>query len=219
MTVTITLTVGADAFALQETLADHADVTVRIERVVPLGETLCPFVWVSGGDADAIERSLRADRDVRSVRTLSTVDDETLYRIEWKEGFDGLARSVVESSGTLLDAVATGGDWQLTLRFDEHEQASSFHRLVAEYDVPMTIDAIHNPAEGGSRVATTSLTDVQRESLLTAYERGYFDIPREITLSDLAEHLGISDTALSQRIRRGTKRLVGESLVESDSTR
>ncbi|AXR77966.1 helix-turn-helix domain-containing protein [Natrarchaeobaculum sulfurireducens] len=49
-------------------------------------------------------------------------------------------------------------------------------------------------------VDATDVTEKQREAVELAVELGYYDRPREATLSDLAEALGISRSAVSQRL-------------------
>lgn len=46
------------------------------------------------------------------------------------------------------------------------------------------------------------LTTRQRETLRLAADRCYFEIPRRATLADLADELGVSDQAISERLRR-----------------
>ncbi|MFH5843229.1 helix-turn-helix domain-containing protein [Haladaptatus sp. CMAA 1909] len=48
--------------------------------------------------------------------------------------------------------------------------------------------------------------------LETAYERGYFDDPRAVTLQELAASADVSSSALGRRIRRALKRLVEKAL-------
>ncbi|WP_255681438.1 helix-turn-helix domain-containing protein [Natrinema sp. SYSU A 869] len=57
------------------------------------------------------------------------------------------------------------------------------------------------------------VTPEQREALLLALERGYFDTPRKVTLTELAEEFDISSQALSDRIRRGVKEVLVKSLA------
>ena len=49
-------------------------------------------------------------------------------------------------------------------------------------------------------IDATSVTEKQREAVELAVELGYYDRPREATLSDLADELGISRSAVSQRL-------------------
>lgn len=47
------------------------------------------------------------------------------------------------------------------------------------------------------------LTDRQRECLLVALRMGYFDVPRECTLEEVAAELGVNKSSVSDTIRRG----------------
>lgn len=50
---------------------------------------------------------------------------------------------------------------------------------------------------------TQTLTDPQQELLETAVERGYFKVPRETTLVELADAQGMSDVEASKQLREG----------------
>jgi predicted DNA binding protein len=58
------------------------------------------------------------------------------------------------------------------------------------------------------------LTDSQREALLVAFERGYFEEPRDATLGEVAADLDISQPAASGLLRRGIKRLIVSSMMD-----
>lgn len=62
----------------------------------------------------------------------------------------------------------------------------------------------------------TVLTDRQRECLTVAQRRGYFAVPRECTLADLADVLDVDKSTASETIRRGTARIVEQFLVNRD---
>ncbi|MFC6763643.1 helix-turn-helix domain-containing protein [Natrinema soli] len=53
-----------------------------------------------------------------------------------------------------------------------------------------------------------TVTPEQRAALTTALKRGYYAVPREAKQEEIAAELGISENALSERLRRGTARLV-----------
>lgn len=54
----------------------------------------------------------------------------------------------------------------------------------------------------------SSLTDTQRETATVAVAAGYFDSPRGVSFADLAEELGVSESALSQRLRTIESKLI-----------
>ncbi|PSP50724.1 hypothetical protein BRC67_09015 [Halobacteriales archaeon QH_3_68_24] len=73
-------------------------------------------------------------------------------------------------------------------------------------DVPGSLDERASP--GGVR-----LTDTQFATLETALESGYYRVPREQTIEELATELDVSHQALSERLRRGHRTLV-ETVLE-----
>ncbi|SDY15299.1 HTH DNA binding domain-containing protein [Halobellus clavatus] len=61
----------------------------------------------------------------------------------------------------------------------------------------------------------SGLIKKQQELLAIAYSNGYFDKPREMTLQEIAEELDISTSAASGRLRRGVKKLIDLSDVDT----
>jgi predicted DNA binding protein len=59
-----------------------------------------------------------------------------------------------------------------------------------------------------------SLTEVERRTLETAVDEGYFDTPRGITLGELADRFDVSKPAASKNLRRGQRKLLG-SVVDA----
>jgi predicted DNA binding protein len=56
------------------------------------------------------------------------------------------------------------------------------------------------------------LTDRQEEVIRLAFEIGYFDFPRKIDSSELAEKLGIAGSTLSEILRAAERRVFSEYL-------
>jgi len=47
-------------------------------------------------------------------------------------------------------------------------------------------------------------------------EEGYFEVPRECTLEDLADTLDVDKSTASETIRRGTGRVIGQFFLDRD---
>ncbi len=56
----------------------------------------------------------------------------------------------------------------------------------------------------------TNLTPKQFETYMKAKESGYYDIPRKITLTELADKLGVAKSSLSSMLQRIHKKLLGK---------
>lgn len=88
------------------------------------------------------------------------------------------------------------------------ELAVALERL--DGDVQILSVARNNPSDGDrtETVRLDVLTEKQRETVLLALKMGYYSTPREATIGDIADRIGVSESAISQRLRRAECRLV-----------
>ena len=71
--------------------------------------------------------------------------------------------------------------------------------------------------ERALEIETSAITDKQREAVRMAVEAGYYETPRRTDLGELANRLGISKSAVSQRLTAVETRLVA-GLVGADGS-
>lgn len=67
------------------------------------------------------------------------------------------------------------------------------------------------PADSDPVAARWDITPAQEAALRAAVEAGYFEVPREVTASDVAADLDISKSAFLERLRRGQNRLFSQA--------
>lgn len=216
MSVIVDFSVPADQFALGRLLEVRPGVQVRLESVIPTSDVMIPYFWVQSPDVEAVETTLQESPIVEDVMVVDQVEDETLFRVRWSEDINGIIESIRQSDAVILNGTGHGDDWSFELRFPEYESVSTFYRDVVNRGITIDLEGIHNPIESSDGIR---LTPEQREALLTALDEGYFAVPREITMVELAEKLGISDSAVSQRIRRGLAKLLSATIVREPSNR
>jgi predicted DNA binding protein len=199
------ITVPGHVFAIGNVLTEHPNIYIELERLVPLGDRLLPFFWISDGSVEHIEAALASEPVVDSVTHLSEVGDEHLYQVSWTKQQDGLVDVLLETDGAILEGNGISGQWELRVRFPDHESFRAFNERCTESGIEVELRGVYNP-----HVPTVEqhLTPTQWRTLAVAYERGYFDVPRRTKLESLADHFGISEQAVSQRLRRGTGALV-----------
>lgn len=212
MSVILEFTIDSGDFRLGQVLSGTPGTQFELERVVPTGQMVLPFVWVSGGDLAAFEEAVRADPAVEELLALDSLQDGGLYRVEWKESPTGLIEGIGRADGSILQARGSD-EWQFRVRFSDHGALSDFHEYVIERDIPIHVDRTYTMAEGSDQ--RFDITPDQREALLLALHRGYFATPRETTLEELADGLDITKQALSNRIRRGNESILRWALLPS----
>ena len=218
MSVIATFSVPATDFTLGKTISDNPGTRIRLDRVIPIGDTFIPYFWASDDSVDAIESHLREETDIEAFTVVDKTNGEALVRVEWAEQVDGLMDTMAETGASILEGVGEHDVWRLQLRFDDHDQLSEFFRLCAGKGISLELESVHNPGIHQALTIQNNLTDVQRETLEAALEAGYFDVPRRINLVELAEKMGISDSAVSQRLRRGVATVLAETALRSEET-
>lgn len=213
MSVIADFSIPADQFAIGHLLEVRPGVRVRFESMIPTGGVIIPYFWVRGPDVETVEAALRASPMVEAVSVVDELDDETLFRVAWAEGVDGFIESITRADAVVLDGEGHGDHWSFQLRFPEYEALSTFYHDLVEKDISVDVEDIHNPIEF-EETMEFGLTPEQHEALSIALEAGYFAVPRETTMVELAEKLGISDSAVSQRIRRGLTKILSATVVQ-----
>lgn len=215
MTTIAELSLSTDEFALAETFQQLPALETRVESVVAEGPTrTVPLVWFSNVDRESLESALESDPTVAQFRQLldNTEDDDLFYRLEYAEDVESVCGRVYERGGTVLDAQVNDGQWTLRLLFPNREGLSDAVSAIEDRGVRIDVRRMVEAGQDEELETTAALTEPQQEAIAEAYRQGYYDVPREISLEELANELDISHQALSERLRRANRVLAGEQL-------
>lgn len=212
MSVVVEFTLPSESFPFGRSTSGDPKVRVRLERVVPLQEGRIPFLWATGSDFDDFERHLRDSTIVKSVEAITRVDDSVLYRVEWHPGKETFLNGIAEANGTIMEAHGDSS-WSFTVRFRDHADLTKFHQFFQAEDFPVHIDRIASLDEEAGTKYELGLTPGQREAVTLAVENGYFAVPRETQLEEIADELGITRQAASERVRRATETVLRKALI------
>lgn len=212
---------------LQIAVTEHETVEIEIQPVAASTSSIVPFIQIKGSASalEAIESACEADPTISSYHRLST-DSENAnlnrdrngteqrpYRIEWADEC-GILGQLVAQGGTAVSARLDADGWHVQLRFPTREALSAAYDTwnTSQWDVD--IDRIANYDE--EPLDRHGLTDTQQHAMKRAIEKGYYEIPRQTTLEDLADDLDTSHQALSECLRRANRTLVTNIVYDPD---
>ncbi|ARS91160.1 helix-turn-helix domain-containing protein [Natrarchaeobaculum aegyptiacum] len=214
MSVVATVAVPASAFPLGTLLESDPAVHLSVEAVVPTADEPIPYLWVPDG-TDEITDRLEEIPVVAAATVVDEFEETLLVRIGWTDGVNGVLESIRRADGIVTSAEGRTDRWTFRIRFSNYDALSTFYVECSKHDVEVELLEVYEPTtpEQNRRYG---LTAGQRDLVIAAYEAGYFDVPRETTLVELGEELEISDSAVSQRLRRGLAALIGATLVAED---
>ena len=212
MSVIATVSVPASEFPIGSLLDSDLDATVTVETTVPTSDGIIPYLWVPLEVVDTILEELEADPNVTAAAVVDELDDSALVKVDWAERVNGVLESIRQHEAIVTSAVGTPSQWTFRLRFPTYEDLSAFYTNCVERDISLELVQLHEAVSPDSQ-RRFGLTTAQRELIVSAYEAGYFDVPRKTTLVELGDRLDISDSAVSQRLRRGLAALINSTLV------
>ena len=185
---------------------------VELESLVPSWAASVPFFWVYSRHADEIAQAVAEHPSIDTAEIVETVDDATLIGLEWDIETDPVFRAIGECGGYILRAVSREGRWEFTVRFPSHDGLAGFRQRCEDDDVALSVQRIYHRSDHLAD-PRFGLTESQREALLLAVESGYYDIPRTCTTAELADELGISAQAVTERLRRAVVNVTEHTLL------
>ncbi len=213
MSVIAHLRVPADSFELGQILDVSRGRSIALENLVPLGEQAVPFFTIFGDEGvREFRAAVQGHPSVQDIQQVSSHNDRTLFALNWDVSQDRLFESIAVTEAHLLGATGGPDTWEFELRFRSHGALSEFKEHCSEADIALEVGRIYNPTRPESG-PFYGLTQRQRDTLVRAVEGGYYSLPREISTQDLADEFGISDQAVTERLRRAIVALVDNSLV------
>jgi predicted DNA binding protein len=213
MAVIAEFVVPSADFDIGRVFADLPGVTVEMDRLVPAGEVVIPYLWIDGVSADTVTETMNAHDAVRSASVIDEVFGRgLLVRMEWSRSVENTVVEISRMNITILTARGDDSEWYFEFRAECRANVAEFVDSLARREVAARLVRIHDPSIDGFG-SVERLTERQYEALLLAYEAGYFDDDRKTSLEELAAVLGISRQALAGRIRRATRNLIEQALV------
>jgi predicted DNA binding protein len=192
----------------------QTDVTLELERVVPTASAT-QFLWLVGENHQQFFEDLRGESAVESITVLDEFDDRVFVRLHWKGMKNPFLDLLDESDVVLVEARGTADGWEATLRFPDEAALRTFYEASEGRGLGVELRAI-NGARVDERGGTDALSPVQRETLEAALEAGYFDVPRSITIAELAAQLDRSEQAVSEALRRATANYLRATIQQGE---
>lgn len=194
---------------VDEVSRSFPDATLRLLTGVPKDERALELGEVRAANPGTVTDAIQEHPDIFEYDQLYVddrraigqyeADEKGLYEFLWASSLPPEFPVIVENGEMEFDLTAT------------REQFETFSSALDDtgrrYDL---LALVHTDEQD------TLLTDRQREHLTVAYRSGYFDVPRECTLAELADAIGVDKSSASETIRRGAGRIIGQFLVGPD---
>ncbi|MFC7157362.1 helix-turn-helix domain-containing protein [Halomarina halobia] len=207
-----TFRIPAGDLALERTFETIPDLRFEMAQVVAAEQgTTMSFVRVWGPSREDVEAAFELDPSVAGYTVVSQRGDSWLYELDWESVRLCVLREILfEGDAMILSVKGRNGSWVVQVMVLDRNTLSRIVDNAWKHD--FSIDVVRITELDSESASPGELTQEQYETLMTAVEEGYFEIPRRTTMEELAEKLGITHQALSERFRRGHQTLIETSL-------
>lgn len=179
------------------------DLTVERWRVES-DERVRAFILADGTAFETFESELEGLKTVEEFSLISEVGSARMYQVR----FISKTQHMPEHSGVkgvISDIEIQSDGLHITAHFQNREEVVKLIEFLEEKGLEVETHSIYETRESS---AAGEISEKQQEALVAAYEHGYFDVPKETTLSDLADELDVSPSSLSGRLKRAQQHLV-----------
>lgn len=188
---------------VHEITTDFPAAELRVLAAFPAEETGVGLLEVTAPDLPAVvgamddhEEIVRLDLHRASGETALVEFETTAPLLLFSVRESGLP---LELPFTIQDGVA---EVEVTAARD---RLSAFTAQLEAFGMTFEVDSVRETV-GPERL----LTDRQRELLATAVEEGYYDTPRECSLTELAEEADVAKSTASETLHRAEEKIIKE---------
>lgn len=212
--------IHCDALPLVDVAGAVPEATLVLDLQFNHGPRPLFLATVTGGARSEIEAALTDAADVREWALVGEAGETRRYQAHPAHGLDEqLGDHVDDLSGleslatveAIVERIAVLPDgWRQTGWFASREAFTEFSSFWQRETGFRLCRLTH---DGEPEAPGEGLTDRQYEALRTAYELGYFEVPRRTSLTDVGAELGITASSASERLRRALTQLIQETVA------
>ncbi|RKS83850.1 hypothetical protein BDK61_3245 [Haloarcula quadrata] len=179
----------------------YDDATFRILSALPGEDAGVGLAEITSDDLPAVLRDIENRESVTTLEILSHRDDSALVQFETSMP---LLLFPVQGSGVPLEMPFTLSDgeavWEISA---PQERLSELGEQLEEFGISFSVDRIQQHLE-----TEQVLTESQLELVQEAIDAGYYDTPRECSLTELADRVGIAKSTCSETLHRAEEQIL-----------
>lgn len=164
------------------------------------------FVRATSSSFDGVDAAFSEALSVKEYFLISEVGSTRAYQVVLGDSrstqFDELTfKKMFPERVTIIS-----DGWYIKQQFANRDEFAAYRELCRSIDFTFHLDRLYDSTSTDTDLI--GLSNKQREALLTAYEEGYFDVPQQVSLDDVATTLNISGSALVERLHRAQSHLI-----------
>lgn len=181
--------------------SSYPDTEFRVLAAFPAEETGVGLLEITSSDLPAVVGAMDDREDIVRLDLQQASEEAVLVEFETTEP---LLLFSIQESGLPLELPFTIRDGEATVDITaSRDRLSTFTAQLQAFGMDFDVEYVRELVDSESL-----LTDRQQELLDTAVEAGYYDTPRECSLTELAEEVGVAKSTASEVLHRTEEKIV-----------
>lgn len=181
----------------------HPDATFQVLAGLPGDGPGFALVWITAPDVEAVLEDMEAHGAVTEMTVMQRTDHEATVQFETSVP---LLLMAAKRSGVPFEMPIEISDGEATIDVTgPHDRLSKLGEQFEELGLEFRVKYIKERLE-----TSQLLTDTQQRLLVEAVDKGYYDTPRECSLTELAESVGLAKSTCSETLHRAEEVIVKE---------
>jgi len=196
-----------EAIWIGEISRDFPATTFRVLSAVPSGDAGFGLLEIESESMPAVLDAIEDRSGISSVELMQRSESTAIVQFETTEPLLLLS---IQQSGAPIELPLTIRDGKAVIELTaSRNRLSEFGRQLETFGMSYTLNRVYDATD-----TPDLLTDQQRRLLVTAVEMGYYDTPRECTLTELAEEADLAKSTTSVTLHRAEETVVKEFVAE-----
>lgn len=175
-------------------------ITVEYDELTVTGPIVL-LLRVVCGSFEAFEAALEDEPDITEFTLISDEDSGRTYHtvFEWSSYPEEMDELLFNK--TLVERwwITSDGEY-FKQQFADRDELVAYRESCQNMGINFRLKRLY---ESNDDQRIPGMSEKQRKALLAAYEAGYFDVPRQASLREVADSLDISRSAFTERLHRG----------------
>lgn len=186
----------------------HADASFRVSAALPGDGPGYALVHVTAPDVGDVLDAMADHPAMTDLAVLARTDREATVQFETSAPM--LVRAA-KRAGVPIRMPVEIDDGEATVAIvGSPDRLPKLDRQLDGLGLTYRVERV-----GETNPRRESLTDRQRETVLAAIERGYYDTPRRCSLTELAAELGVAKSTVSETLHRAEETVVKSFFPDS----
>jgi hypothetical protein len=195
------------AIWIGEVSREFPSTTFRVLSAVPSGDAGFGLLEIESESVPTVLDGVEGRAGISAVELMQRTEDTAVVQFETSEPLLLLS---IQESGAPIELPLTIRDGKAVIELTaSRDRLSEFGRQLEAFGMSYTLNRVYDAVD-----TPTLLTDQQRRLLVTAVELGYYDTPRECTLTELAEKVDLAKSTASVTLHRAEETVVKEFVAE-----